>query len=217
MIKDDIFCFFDEMEDVEEIKQLTEQAKKEIKDKVIYRKFLEKSYNRISKIEELLGRLPKKDEQIRIITQKSFNMYVILLYIVEKINVEECFICIYRIDKNSIKGLNDLLKSGNLNNLTLLISNTFKTMLPERYDELLNLKKEYPKINLIFAWNHTKIIGIKTIKNEYYIAEGSGNLSNNARIEQYLFEESKESYNFHKSWIADIIDISAKCDVEIIK
>ena len=109
--------------DYNETEQLAEQSKKEIKDKVIFRKFLEKSYNRVSQIEDLLGRLPCENEQIRIITQKSFNMYAILLYIIEKINVSECFICIYRIDKNSIKGLNDLLQSGNLKNLTLLISN----------------------------------------------------------------------------------------------
>ena len=93
----------------DETQQLADQSAKEIKDKVIFRGFLEKSYNRVSQIEDLLGRLPENNEQIRIITQKSFNMYAILLYIIEKINVNECFICIYRIDKNSIKGLNDLL------------------------------------------------------------------------------------------------------------
>ena len=90
-------------------------------------------------------------------------------------------------------------------------------MLPNRYNELIELKNNNPEISLIFAWNHTKIIGIKTANNEYYVAEGSGNMSNNARIEQYLFEQSKESYDFHKSWIKDIIEISAKKDVEIIQ
>ena len=58
-------------------------------------------------------------------------------------------------------------------------------------------------------------MAIKTTDNRYFVVEGSGNLSNNARIEQYLFEQSKEMFDFHKSWVDEIVELSGKNEVEI--
>ena len=65
------------------------------------------------------------------------------------------------------------------------------------------------------SWIHTKILCCR-IKDKYYVIEGSGNLSDNARIEQYLFERSKKSYNFHKNWIENVSELSTEKDVVIL-
>ena len=36
---------------------------------------------------------------------------------------------------------------------------------------------------------------------DYYVIEESGNMALKVRTEQYLIENSIESYNFHKNWI----------------
>ena len=53
--------------------------------------------------------------------------------------------------------------------------------------------------------SHAKVILVKTTEN-YYILEGSMNLSVNARIEQLTFENSEKIYNFHKEWINEVFN-----------
>jgi len=38
---------------------------------------------------------------------------------------------------------------------------------------------------------------------KHIVFEGSGNLSDNARIEQYILENNKQAYEFHKNWIME--------------
>lgn len=193
----------------EKVKRLQSESKKIVKDKKIFRRFLEKQYNKVSSIEEITG-LPQQAEQIRIITQKSFNAYAILLFLVEKVNIEECYLTTYNVDKNTIHGLRQLVESGNIKKITLLVSDSINFRMPDRASELKKLAKDLENIRLIFAWNHTKIITAKTSDGVHYVIEGSGNLSDNARIEQYLFEQCKETYNFHKDWIEGIRELGLK-------
>ena len=199
------------------IAELKNESTKLIKDKKIYRKFLDQQYKRVSSIAELLGKLPEKNEQIRLITQKSFNAFAILLYIAENVNIKELILCSYRVDNNSVEGIKDLYYSKNIEKITIILSMFFThTKRHERFvSNLIKFAKKHDNVKLIFCFNHTKIMAIKTTDNRYFVVEGSGNLSNNARIEQYLFEQSKEMFDFHKSWVDEIVELSGKNEVEI--
>ena len=185
------------------------ENRKVLKDRKIYLRFLDKQYNRVQNINELLGKLPEKNEQIRIITQKSFNAFAILLYIAEKGDIEELILGIYRIDKNSVNGIKELFYKGVISKITIVLSSFFdQTKKAEIFAEMLNeFARENKNVRLVFCWNHTKIMGVKTRENKYYVVEGSGNLSNNAMIEQYLFEQSEQSFNFHKSWMEELLEL----------
>jgi hypothetical protein len=52
-----------------------------------------------------------------------------------------------------------------------------------------------------FACSHAKIALIKTKAENKIVFEGSGNMSDNARIEQYIFENNPYVYDFHYNWI----------------
>lgn len=199
--------FFAETEE-KNIERLQSQSQQLVKDSKIFRRFLERQYNRVSSFEQLT-KLPEDNEQIRIITQKSFNGYAILLYLTERVNIQECYLTTYSIDKNTIRGIEILAKTGNITNITLLVSDYINYRMPQRARELKTIANKYKNIKLIFAWNHTKIICAKTSQG-YYVVEGSGNLSDNARIEQYLFEKCQETYEFHKGWIEDVRDSGFK-------
>jgi len=60
---------------------------------------------------------------------------------------------------------------------------------------LSELRNAVKKAKIAFTWNHCKIGLIKT-KENYYVIEGSGNYSENEEVEQYIFENLKESYYF---------------------
>lgn len=51
---------------------------------------------------------------------------------------------------------------------------------------------------------------MRTSKNEFFVFEGSGNMSDNARIEQYIYENSKQSFEFHKKWMTELCNKKSK-------
>ena len=78
-----------------------------------------------------------------------------------------------------------------------------ETLLKQRaLKEFCNKNK---RCNHVYTHNHSKVLAVKT-ETGYYVFEGSGNMSDNARIEQYVYEESKDVYNFHKGWMNELID-----------
>lgn len=87
---------------------------------------------------------PKPGEQWRIITEKSFNAFALIMHLLQTRKIKELYLAVYRI-------------------------------------------------------------------NDYFVFEGSGNMSDNARIEQYIYENSKEMYEFHRKWMLQLVtDTRAK-------
>lgn len=149
---------------------------------------------------------PKKNEQYRIITQKQFNAYSLIYNVIQDSIIDEMYIAIYRINESAVNNIIDLIETNKIKKATFIISSFFnQTKKPEKWAITL---KEYASkkenINHVYTWNHSKIVAIKTGE-DYYVFEGSGNMSDNARIEQYVYENSKIMYNFHKSWMEELL------------
>jgi len=150
---------------------------------------------------------PELDEQWRIITEKQFNAYALILYLIESEIIEEMHLAIYRINEPTVRSIIDLIDSGRIKKATFVISNFFnQTKKPERWALMLRAYAERKQnVNHKYTHNHAKVLCVKT-KTGYYVFEGSGNMSDNARIEQYLFENNKEIYEFHKEWMENITE-----------
>ncbi|MFD1292651.1 hypothetical protein ACFQ5N_02275 [Lutibacter holmesii] len=189
------------------------KTKKEEKNIVLFKKFMEMNYFRVRKINEIISE-PQENEQYRIITQQSFNGFSILLWLLEKDEYEEIYLSTFSLDEKTALAIVDLIKATPNIKYTLIITSLLKYDRKGRFNKLIDCAKYSPNFTFIEAFNHTKIIMAKS-KTNYYVIEGSGNLSANARIEQYLFENSKATFNFHKSWMDDISQFSAKKDTII--
>jgi hypothetical protein len=151
-----------------------------------------------------LTRLPAPGEQFRLITQEAFNAYTFILYILEKETIEFMHLSTFNIKETIIDALFDLLKTNAIRSLRLMISESVRFRMPKRIEQLETLFARYKHthdIKVKLNWNHSKIILIKTNQNNFYCIEGSGNLSDNAQIEQYIVDNNEDLYNFHKSWM----------------
>jgi len=149
---------------------------------------------------------PKKNEQYRIITEKQFNAYALILHLLESEIIEEMYLAIYRVNEPTVESIIDFIETGKIKQATFIISNFFnQTKKPEVWAIKL---KEYcdtrKNVNHIYIHNHSKVLAIKT-KNDYFVFEGSENMSDNARIEQYIYENNEQVYNFHKDWMTKLI------------
>ena len=175
-----------------------------------YIKNMETSYIRASELNKV-SPPPKPGEQYRIITEKQFNAFSLILAVIEKQIIEELWIAIYRINQPTVYAIIDMIEKGLIKKGGFVISNFFnQTKRPEVWaNVLLEYCESNPNFKHVYTHNHSKVVIMK-IQNNYYVMEGSGNMSDNARIEQYLYENNKASFEFHKEWMNDVFEKSTK-------
>lgn len=171
------------------------------------KRYLKNIKTHIAKGKHLLDAapLPKKDEHYLIITEKQFNAFAVIVSLVKDYIIDEMHLAIYRINEPTVQAIIDLIEAGKIKEGTFVISNFFnQTKKPEQWAILL---RDYCKQNKdfkhIYVHNHAKVL-IARVKDDHYVFEGSGNMSDNARIEQYRFENNQQSFEFHKKWMQQI-------------
>lgn len=170
--------------------------------KIKYKKIIAES---ISSFKEIVSIEEEEGVQFRFVTTKSFNAISVLEFINNKYDIEEIYIAVYRMNLKSVGFLKDYFNKKDIKGVVLL-SNFFRDNKKyERWcEELISFSKKNKNITVKFCLNHAKVFICKTKCKKHIVFEGSGNLSDNARIEQYLFENNKETYKFHKKWISSI-------------
>lgn len=154
--------------------------------------------HKVNKLTEIAA-IPLPDQQFRIVTQKAVNSFDFILAILHEEKIEELICAFYRIGKKVIQEIKQLQDQDKIKHIHFLVNDAVPKLTPDCYNLLKSLESD--KWILRLENNHTKIILMKTDKGNYYVIEGSGNLSINARIEQYSFDNNKELFTFHKNWI----------------
>lgn len=150
---------------------------------------------------------PKEGEQYRIITEKSFNAYAFICSLLEE-GIEDLHLAIYRINEPTVISLMAMLDDGRIRRASFIISSFFnQTKKPEKWaDMLAGYCQQHPdRTSFAYLHNHAKIACVRTSKDECFVFEGSGNMSDNARIEKYTYEQSREVYQFHCEWMDRLI------------
>lgn len=156
---------------------------------------------KIVNLDHLLdSRLPRENESIHIRTEKSFDAFTFVLLILKTEKIAELWAAVYRIGEKTTKALLQLISDGRIEKTTIVINDGFSAFAPD-VNRLLVLNLD--RINITRCNNHAKVTLVKTESGKYYVIEGSGNWSVNARIEQYVFLQSKEIFDFHRQWMSE--------------
>jgi hypothetical protein len=162
--------------------------------------------NKTKNFVDIIGDELSPNVQYRMVTDKSFNAIVVIDYLLKKYELVEIYIAVYRMNLLSVNKLKSIIDDGNVKCFILLSSFFRENKRYERWaEELLMYAENKKDVQISFAVNHAKVFIAKTKDNRHIVFEGSGNLSDNARIEQYLIEDNKVTYNFHKQWIIDTL------------
>jgi hypothetical protein len=162
--------------------------------------------NKTKNFVDIIGDELSTNVQYRMVTDKSFNAIVVIDYLLKKYELVEIYIAVYRMNLLSVNKLKSIIDDGNVKCFILLSSFFRENKRYERWAEDLLMYAENKKdVQISFAVNHAKVFIAKTKDNRHIVFEGSGNLSDNARIEQYLIEDNEVTYNFHKQWIIDTL------------
>lgn len=189
-------------------KEAAKITQKVVEDKAIRRQMKnEEVHCHAAKSLDNLCPRPKPNEQWRIVTEKAFNAYAFIRSLLAEGGIEDLYVAIYRINEPTVRSLIDLIDNGSIQHATFIISSFFnQTKKPEQWAIMLaNYCALHPdKTSFAYLHNHCKIVCAKQGEN-YYVFEGSGNMSDNARIEQYTYENNSQVYHFHSSWMRDVI------------
>lgn len=106
------------------------------------------------------------------------------------------------------------LNEHTFNSLDLILPNITKHILVSSYflatdrENILHKMKEQDRLEkyeIGFFRNHTKLVLIKN-KTDFYLFTGSANLRSSGTIEQFSIYNSKELFEFNKTWITHLIN-----------
>ena len=157
------------------------------------------------KMNEVLEKLPQKNETFHIISNGSFDYFNFIPRIIELTGkIEELYFTTWTMNLKNVKELFQLFDNNSITAITAITGEYLKNREPIVYNTLFDgLKDRQQRIRAIN--NHAKIILISN-KNDYYTIEGSANLTANPRIEQHVISNNKGLMEFHKNWIDKIFD-----------
>ena len=170
------------------------------KSNILKMKYLAKNKFRIKNYCELSGySLPNKNESFHIVTEKAINAFAFIQYVLDtKKRIDQLYITSYSIRESVLRPIKDWIDSGIVCNVSISLT-CFTKRLNLPCWEFLNTCKS-DKFKVKYFHNHTKI-SLMQCGDDYFVLEGSGNFSENAQCEQYIFTNSKELFDFHKGWI----------------
>lgn len=138
---------------------------------------------------------------------------------VHDLKTERLIISTLSLSVDNVISLERLMRSGRVNFLDLIISNYFysvenkeEKLIPVIYDRL-DMDNRF---QLAVAGSHTKITIFEDNEGNKIVNHGSANLRSSANIEQMVFEECPELYNFYHDALENIIDKYKTIDKKII-
>ncbi|MEQ8548731.1 MAG: hypothetical protein RIC03_12515 [Cyclobacteriaceae bacterium] len=168
----------------------------EDKDSSVHReKFLKTHFRKVESIKNLLGEFPAPGEAYFIYTLKSFNAFTFIVYILKHIGIiEELSFSTYSLNERILSSLIKWYDKGQLKSINIIISDSIRHRMPKVHD-LLKIYTKDRNISVMYCWNHSKVTLIKSGDHRFVI-EGSGNFSENAMHEQYLFMNNNEVFDF---------------------
>ncbi|WP_294141598.1 hypothetical protein [uncultured Sanguibacteroides sp.] len=160
-------------------------------------RFEEAHLRRIENIKNLCGELPSGNEIFFLWACKSFNTFTFIPYVIKYSGlIEELCFSTYSINSRIVEALIRWYDKGVILSVTIYIADSIKYRMPDVVT-LLEEQAKQRQIEIIYAWNHSKVQLLKSGVN-YFVVEGSGNFSENAANEQYIFLNSRKVYEFRR-------------------
>jgi|SRR5690554_6498367 len=179
-------------------------------------KYLAAHYQKVGSVKKDMKRLPESEEFFFLQSDNSFNAFTFIPVVLENQSAKHLMATTYSISRRVIEALVELHRDGLVDQITLLVSDTMLRRNPVTTDLLASINKEYANINVLFAWVHAKVCLIET-KEAHYVIEGSGNWSENAYYEQYMFANCKKLFAFRQKLFTDVQIRHKAINGEIVK
>lgn len=136
-----------------------------------------------------------------------FGDFIEAFIVKNNIKIKKMTISTLSMNQNNVDSLKNLLVGNFVDELNLIVSDYFYThernSLVKYIYENLDIDN---KFQFSSAGTHCKICCFETINNRKFVIHGSANLRSSANIEQFMFEENENLYNFTDEVQSAIVD-----------
>jgi hypothetical protein len=180
--------------DYKKLQVKSEELEDSVNEKFVS-KYLASHYQKVSSLENDLMRVPTAEEFFFLQSDTAFNAFTFIPLVANHYPIKELHASTYSISRKVIQALIEMHDKGQIERITLLISDSMIKRNPLTIENLMAMASSRPNVTVLYAWVHAKVCLLQTHKN-YFVIEGSGNWSENAHYEQYIFANSKGLYDF---------------------
>ncbi|MDD4375075.1 MAG: hypothetical protein PHG67_14280 [Bacteroidales bacterium] len=182
--------------ELNELQSSKRQVVAEDRSQILRDSFLAMHDHKVESLKQLCGNLPKPGEFFALWTLKSFNAFTIIPYMIKTVGrVDYLVLSTYSINTRIVDSLCRKIDQDHIGHVKIFISDSIKNRMPKVVDHLHMMMQSRQQLTVHYAWNHSKITLIEA-GGEFYVFEGSGNWSENAQYEQYLFFNHRPLYDF---------------------
>lgn len=161
-----------------------------------------RTYLSRQRVEQIITEIPRPGEATHIVSNGYFDYYDIIPAFCKLIKKPlELFATTWTVRYESVTNMMELFDNGAIKSIHMVVGEYLKSREPAVYNllfESCNNRGQVCKARK----NHTKITLLGNHDEELFIViEGSANFTANPRVEQYIINNDKELYEFHKKWI----------------
>ena len=195
------FTLFELEEKVEDnTSVLLTSRKLKIREKLKTKSFLKKQ-----KAIVVLDELPEVDESIHIVSNGNFDYFTLIPIAIDLMGgkCNDFYFSTWTLNNSNSEAILKLYDDKKVKNINCLVGLYFK----QREAQVFNMLYEglLQRGQRIFSnENHSKVTLLDNGK-DFIVICGSANFTANPRIEQFTIYNSKELFDFHKSWMDEII------------
>ena len=150
-------------------------------------------------------KLPSATECVLIKSNGLSDTGSIFKHIVNTEKCNELYLATWIISRENIDEIIKAIESGRLKKVIFVVSVRLKQLKKSNYAHLVEQFSKHPdKIYYRVCNSHAKTFSISTEKN-YYSIIGSGNWTQNPRIENYIIHNDVSIFNFNKEWMNELM------------
>ncbi|GHB44447.1 hypothetical protein [Mongoliitalea lutea] len=170
---------------------------------ILRTKFVQKHCEKVNSLKNLMGNYPVPGEAFFLYTLKSFNAFTFIVYIIKNVGpIDELTFSTYSLNERILNSLVKWYDKGEIKQINLSISDSIQHRMPRVYDQIQIHQRER-RFQVNYCWNHSKVTLIRSLDN-YFVIEGSGNFSENAMHEQYIFMNDAQVYEFRRQCLMSL-------------
>ena len=150
-------------------------------------------------------KLPTENECLLIKSVGLSDTGSIFKYITKQEKTKTLYLSTWIISRENIQYLVSLIEEKKIEKIYFVVSTRLKQLKKSNYAFLVEQFNRFPESVFYKVCNcHAKTFSVETEKN-YYTIIGSGNWTENPRIENYIIHNDRSIFDFNKDWITDLL------------
>ena len=169
-----------------------------------------KNANRDANFDEIIkecGGLPENNQVVFIKTNGCSDTGSIYTHIANNHDLDTLYLSTWIISRENLERICKDIDSGKLKMLYFVVSKRLKELKKSNYAFLIEqMEKRKDKMKIKVCNSHAKTFSVSTTDGNYFTVTGSGNWTENPRIENYVIFNDINAFNHNKEWMEEIIN-----------